>query len=400
MSGSIDQSFGNILDRDDIEVADDPSSLAPERALVLEIIGSPERFVNTASRVGLEWLAEEVALLRGVRSYFDPDSGSSGDEEEEEEEEEEEDGDDDLDDEMLPDLDEDDFDFLLDEEEAPADETPGALYLGMPTKATFELLRGLWDKYKQGQPAPESHSDWWKLFGLLHRLRAWGPQDRIGEATRRRLKDEQGRHEGEDLRVEVDLWYRGDAARRERAVLEFRAVVKDVGGTVLDELRIDEIRYHSALVHLPGAAVDAIVARSGPLALDDDIMTIRPQNGFRFSIDTLIPSEVEDTDDDSDEPTAPAIGALIDGWPVENHVKLRNRLDVIELDVADSKAPVNRRFHGTAMASLILRGDLHEENGPLGRRLKVVPVLMPEGAYGTTQGQAGPRGNSPGGDRA
>lgn len=369
---SIDESFSNILDRDDIEVADDPSSLAPERALVLEIIGSPERFVNAAAKVGLEWLAEEVAILRGVRSYFDPEIGSLDDADEEEDDE---DG--------TVRLMVDDLDFLLDEQDESDEGVAGALYLGMPTKATFELLWDLWDKFKAGRPAPDKFGDWWKLFGLLHQLRPWGPQDRIGEATRLRLREEQGRKPGDDLTVEIDLWYRTNSADRERAVEEFRAIVEGLEGTILDEERIDEIRYHSALVHLPGSAVDAIIARSGPLALDDDIMSIRPQNGFRFSIDELVPSEAEGSDDYSSDPTRPSIGALLDGWPVENHAKLRNRLDVIELEVADSMAPVNRRFHGSAMASLILRGDLHEGNPPLDRRLKVVPVLMPDGPYET-----------------
>ncbi|PZU07393.1 MAG: hypothetical protein DI606_16655 [Sphingobium sp.] len=370
IGAALDKSFENILDRDDIKVADNPSSLAPERALVIEIIGSPDRFVNAAQKIGLEWLAEEVAILRGVRSYFNPDDHQD---------EDEEDGSEDF----QAELSEDDFDFLLDADEAAPDEMSGALYLGMPTKATFELLRNLWNLYKDGKPAPEKHTDWWKLFGLLHQLRPWGPEDRIGEATRKRLKDEQALQKEEDLRVEVDLWYRGDAATRDRAVAEFRETVDAVGGKILDELRIDEIRYHAALVHLPGPAVKSILERSGPLALDDDIMSIRPQNGFRFSIDELITSETGDEEDAEDEPTRASIGALIDGWPVENHIKLRNRLDVIELDVADTLAPVNKRFHGSAMASLILRGDLHEENQPLDRRLKVVPVLMPDGAYET-----------------
>lgn len=372
LGGSLSQSFKNILDRDDIEVADDPSSLAPERALVMEIIGSPVRFVNSARKIGLEWLAEEVATLRGVRSYFSPDDGQGDDEEDEDDQ----DGA----------LTEDDFEFLLggdDDEDVPNDEVTGALYLGMPTQATFTLLRDLWEKYVAGESPPSKYGDWWKLFGLLHRLRPWGPEDRIGEATRRRLKAEQKLQENEDLRVEVDLWYRVDAGARDRAFAEFSEIVGDVGGEILDVLRIDDIRYHSALVHLPGAAVDQIVARSGPLALDDDIMSIRPQNGFRFSIDELVSKETADAEDADDDPTGAAIGALIDGWPVENHVKLRNRLDVIELDVADSLAPVQRRFHGTAMASLILRGDLHDENEPINRRLKVVPVLMPDGPYET-----------------
>ncbi len=376
LGGALDLSFANILDRDDIKVMDDPSSLAPERALVLEIAGSPERFVNAAAKVGLEWLAEEVAILHGVRSYFDP----SNSDEEDAPRLDLEDGDVELDDWERQ---EETLDYLLANEDAPTDETAGAIYLGMPTKATFERLRDLWDAFKAGKSPPAKHGDWWKLFGLLHRLRPWGPEDRIGEAARLHLKKEKTRRPGEDLKVEVDLWYRGDALDRARAVDELRATVAAIGGEILDELRIDEIRYHSALVHLPGAALDAILDRSGPLALDDDIMSIRPQSGFRFSIDELVSSDAEPDGEEPADPESASIGALIDGWPVAQHEKLRNRLDIVALDVADSMAPVNMRFHGTAMASLILRGDLHDDAGPLDRRLVVVPVLMPDGPYET-----------------
>ena len=369
---SIEKSFRDILDRDDIKVADDPSALAPERALVMEIIGSPARFVNAASKVGLEWLAEEVAILHGVRTYFDP--GADPDDDEDEDARSIEQG---------GALTEADGAFLLDEDIHPADEMPGTLYLGMPTKATFEALRGLWDSYKAKKEPPKDHGDWWKLFGLLHQLRPWGPQDRIVDATRRRLSDERYRRRGQDLRLEVDLWYRGDAVRRDEASTDFKSAVMTLGGTILDEFRVDEIRYHSVLVHLPGSAIDAIVERTGPLALDDDIMSIRPQSAFRFSVEEPVSERVPDEEDGDGDPDRVSIGALIDGWPIENHVKLRNRLDVIELDVADSMAPVSKRYHGTAMASLILRGDLHEDNPPLRRRLKVVPVLAPDGPYET-----------------
>ncbi|BCA58131.1 S8 family peptidase [Sphingomonas sp. HMP6] len=369
----IDRDFANILDRDDIQVLDNPSSLAPERALVIEIIGSPKRFVNAARKIGLEWLAEEVAILRGVRSYFDPGLGLPDEDGEENDTDQ---------------LDEDDFDFLLDDRDGGEDdlaianeESGGALYLGMPTRETFRSLRNLWDLFKANKSPPDGHGDWWGLFGLLHDIRPWGPEDRIGEAARQRLKLEQSRHAGDDLRVEVDLWYRGDALTRARAVGELRDTVERLGGAILDELRIDEILYHSALVHLPGAAVDAIVERSGPLALDDDIMSIRPQSGFRFSLEDLVTDEDLDDGKGPEDPVRASIGALIDGWPVSNHVKLRNRLDVIELDVADTLAPLSKRVHGTAMSSLILRGDLHHDDGPLDRRLKVVPVLLPDGGF-------------------
>lgn len=368
---TLEKAFSDILDRSDIDVASDPAALAPERALVLEVIGSPKNFVNAAKRVGLEWLAEEVAVLYGVSEYFDPGAIVDDDDDDNEEDDEE-------------DEDVDDFDALLgddDSEEvsAPDDGTVGTLYLGMPTAATFEKLRNLWRKFEAGERRPDKFSDWWDLFGHLHRLRPWGPQDRIGEAARRRLKEER-QDAGGEMQLEVDLWYRGDSARREQALTDFREVLTGVGGTILDEFRLDDIRYHSALVRLPSQAVDAILEQTGPLAMDDDIMSIRPQSSFRFGIDELVTAVVEDDGGGAEVDDAPQIGALIDGWPVQNHAKLRDRLDVIEIDVADSLAPVNRRLHGTAMASLIIHGDLHENNPPVTRRLKVVPVLLPDGA--------------------
>ncbi len=66
------RTFSAVLDRTDIDVARDPAAIAPERALVLEIIGRPASFVKAAEKAGLEWLAEEVATLHGVTAYFDP----------------------------------------------------------------------------------------------------------------------------------------------------------------------------------------------------------------------------------------------------------------------------------------------------------------------------------------
>jgi len=377
LSSSIEASFTNILDRDDIEVANDPSALAPERALVMKIIGSPKRFVNTAEKIGLEWLAEEVATLHGVRDYFDAGDGAD--------EEDDDDGD--------IDIEVEDDGGTVDEEvvaESPDDEVAvdddlvsGAIYLGMPTRETFDKLRSLWRQYAAGKPAPKGFGDWWSLFGLLHELRPWGPEDRIADTTASLLTAERAEHPGEPLQIEADLWYRAEPSKREEAAANFRVGVEEIGGVVLDELRLDEIRYHSLLVRLPGDAIDQLVARSGPLALEDDVMVIRPQSAFRFTVNDPVSEETEDTQDYADTPARPSIAALIDGWPVTNHLKLRNRLDVVELEVADSMAPVNRRYHGTAMASLIVRGDLHEGNGPINRRLKVVPVLVPDGSTET-----------------
>ena len=166
LGGAMETSFRNILDRDDIKVADDPSALAPERALVVEIIGTPTSFVAAAEKAGLEWLAEEAATLYGVDEYLEPAPAET-----------------------------DEFDDVLGgdvEQEGPG--TVGRLNLGMPTLESFARLRDYWTAYAAGEAAPYGMGVWWDLFSHLHRIRPWSAEDRVGEATRMRLRAERSRH--------------------------------------------------------------------------------------------------------------------------------------------------------------------------------------------------------------
>jgi hypothetical protein len=105
-------------------------------------------------------------------------------------------------------------------------------------------------------------------------------------------------------------------------------------------------------------------------------MFLRPQ-GLLIS-----PAEIEPFDDPSHfVPTLPVetdapIAALLDGVPMELHSLLRDRLSVDDADGLRDNAIVARRVHGTAMASLILHGDLNAKGPALGRPLYVRPVLL------------------------
>ncbi len=80
---------------------------------------------------------------------------------------------------------------------------------------------------------------------------------------------------------------------------------------------------------------------------------------------------------DLEEPTRNAVCALLDGLPMENHPYLTGRLIVDDPDGWSETYAVAARRHGTAMASLIARGDLHRENEPLPTPLHVQPILRP-----------------------
>jgi hypothetical protein len=361
----LEREFANILDRSDYDVRLDPSALAPERALVFEVIGSLTSFANTAKRIDLEWLSEQLAELEGVAEYLPSIAGARDD-----------DDDDDDDNEQEPD--EDFLNELIDDEaEAVEANTLGRLYVGMPTEATYRKLRSLWNLYKSGKPYPKHHSDWWALFDKLHDIRPWGAEDRVTPEFRAYVSRRAELAPGKPIRLEVDLWYRGEPTTRVAAISLMKSRVMALGGEVLDEADLPDVLYHAALISLPFEAAIGLQGLTGDLALADEVMNIRPQSTYDATHEGVIEYDPTALVSSSKKSSKSAIAALIDGYPMENHALLKGRLDVVELDVAARDAPVSERFHGTAMASLILHGDLGLNEAPIERPLKVVPILQP-----------------------
>jgi hypothetical protein len=68
----------------------------------------------------------------------------------------------------------------------------------------------------------------------------------------------------------------------------------------------------------------------------------------------------------------------LDGLPIENHATLAGRLIVDDPDGWGADYIANERQHGTAMASLILHGDLNAPNGPSRHLLYVRPLMRPD----------------------
>ena len=141
--GPIFERLANVLEgeRDGLSLLDDPSSIAPERALVLEVAGSLVDFQALAARVdGLEFLGDE-------ESQFDPDE---------------------------------DF-FELDERRGREGERRtdrplgGRLYLAMPDVEALRQLLSLWGWWQRGEDLPTGFAPWRDVFASLREIRPWGP---------------------------------------------------------------------------------------------------------------------------------------------------------------------------------------------------------------------------------
>lgn len=313
-----------------IDVAIDPRAVVPERALVFELIGPVAEFDVAAQALGLEWLCSE---------------DTEGEDEEPEE---------------------------VDDDVAPA----SMLYLTMPSLQGLKRLLALWKRYKDKEDAPAEYRPLWRLFDYLRDVRVWSAKDRVDPSITRYVNAILAAAPDKPVLVEVHLWYRSEKERRDQAVHTLQDMLERVGGTMLDLVEVREIRYQGALVRVPAAVARRLAEGEPdqePLASLDDVMTIRPQSAYFSHQDPSTP-ELGDIAA-ATATTKPCIAALLDGYPVENHAALAGRIVVQEVDVRATDVPAAARNHGTAMASLVLHGDLHAPGAPLSRKIVVVPVL-------------------------
>ena len=73
--------------------------------------------------------------------------------------------------------------------------------------------------------------------------------------------------------------------------------------------------------------------------------------------------------------------ALLDGLPLGNHAALAGRLIIDDSDDVASRYTAGQRRHGTAMASLIVRGPIDTGGDPLKRPVYVHPILEPHRVF-------------------
>ena len=77
--------------------------------------------------------------------------------------------------------------------------------------------------------------------------------------------------------------------------------------------------------------------------------------------------------------------AVLDGLPLENHVALAGRMVVDDPDEHRASYQPSQQQHGTAMASLVIHGDLHDDGPALQRSVYVRPIFLPDGFQGTCE---------------
>lgn len=315
----------------------------PELVVVFDLAGTVEQFRNAVNRIaGLEFLTE----------FLDEDTPA-------------------------------DDDFSMQTETGPTTASvQRSLYLVMSNNQAVTELISLFDQWQADPEVTFAHGlgRFKSAFAQLRAIRRWGPSDRIRETGL--LEDWNDKvllvgASASPVLVEIELWHRRDASERDAAEARLRGLVATDGGTVINRAYIGEIAYHALLVELPMQQVETVVRDgAGAIAVLDanDIMFVSP-----FIPMIVGPSEPTTRTDLPAGQSASGLPriALLDGLPVINHQLLADRLVVDDPEGLGGEYPVASRHHGTAMASLIIHGDLSAPDEPMARPLYVRPIMQP-----------------------
>jgi hypothetical protein len=325
----------------------------PELVVVFDLAGTVENFRNAVNRIeGLEFLTE----------YLDEDSD--------------------------PD---DDF-YMESRGDGRIDaRVRRSLYLVMSNTQAINELISLFNRWQLNQNMEFEHglAKFRYVFDQLRSIRRWGPADRIRDTGL--LDDWRERlaligQSFSPVLVEIELWYRRDARLRDVGETKIREIIRAAGGQVSNSAHIGQIAYHALLAQLPAQQVEAVV-RDGAEAIElldaNEIMFVNPYTPMTVSTP---PIDLQRTNLSQRGPASglPRV-ALLDGLPFVNHDLLTGRLSVDDPDDLGQNYAVASRHHGTAMASLIIHGDLSNGTQEMERPLYVRPIMRPHEFFPDTE---------------
>jgi hypothetical protein len=341
------ETLHNVLDAQRAIIQQSTVGIDPEQVLVFETIGNVEDFAKAVSKIeGFEWLGE-----------FEIED-------------------------IIPD---DDFYALNDEGGREDKSLGGRLYLVFTNTTAMNQLLSLWKLWiedpnfdcRRGENRGKGKFK--DVFKLLKNIRKWDIQDRFEESNILRIWQEDLQIAPDRVvRFEVELWYRSNTEQRRQSYSSVAQLISTAGGRVITTCDIPNIYYHAILAELPASEIRNILSnRNTELIKCESIMYFRPSGQVVVDTSSIEEAQSIEIEPVLSLPTGNPIVAILDGYPLSRHGILDNRLIIDDPDNMESHYQVGERKHGTAMCSLIVKGDLNNNEAFLPTPLYVRPIMRP-----------------------
>ncbi|MEU5358209.1 S8 family peptidase [Streptomyces albidoflavus] len=205
--------------------------------------------------------------------------------------------------------------------------------------------------YKEGPEGKQKNPPYISFFDSIDTVRPYGPQDRVGHLLEEALSDP----ERESLVVDVEVWYPGELSVANEWVDQIEAGIADRSGEIID-------RYVSPSAGICLVRVKALRDVVESLLHVDLVARVALVPGGLLPRNTALSqySAEEIGELPAASPDAPVVG-LIDSGVAAEHPLLRECIAgaVTLSDWLPDGA--DRTGHGTAVASIIVRGQIEEQ---------------------------------------
>ncbi len=263
----------------------------------------------------------------------------------------------------------------------------GKLFVSMGNQQGLSELLALWQLWEKGEDLPHGKTKWRDVFSQTINIRRWGIEETLLETGMidqwRDLLDPV--NPDQKIHCQIELFYRRSRAIREQTEEAIRSLLEEVDGATLSPfLDMEEIAFHAVKISLPAERVRHLleILDGNGDELDVQLFKFPGIMYFRPTGQSLVTfgDEEEVTTKTFPEGAAelPPVAAIFDGAPNLQHDALRGRLLFDDPDNLSSKYQPGERKHGTAMASLVVHGDLSSsETNPLSSEVYCLPVMEP-----------------------
>lgn len=336
------------FDRYKASVSGSVAGFEPETVLVIEIAGSVNEFRQAVEAVGLEWMGEwDIDDIPPDEDFFERNTKG----------------------------------------ERTNKAVKGRMFLSLGNEAGMRELLSLWEQWKNNQTLPTGKTKWRDVFNQTLQIRRWGIEEALRETGMldrwRDLLDPI--NPVQPIHCQIELFYRKSEARRAQGERNIIALLEAAGGRTLGSfIDMPEIAFHAVKAELPAERIRQLLSDLDSETHDTDIQLFKFHGVMYFrptgqSLAVTEDGEGVDTEIPEGEVDLPPIAAILDGAPNVQHQALKGRLLFDDPDNLSAQYQAGERKHGTAMASLVVHGEMVDgQSDPLPRLVYVLPIMQPD----------------------
>lgn len=391
-------------------VSSSVAGLEPETVLVIEIAGSVNEFQQAVEAIGLEWMGEwDIDDIDPDEDFYqNPKIGVdffknkiNGISNRKQSKEIQDilissgfiDADGRIISEVMPDIElpahlaESNLEIAQAINDARNKSLSGRLFLSLGNEAGMRKLLSLWEQWKNNQTLPTGKTKWRDVFNQTLKIRRWGIEEALRETGMLdRWHDLLNPIDpAEKIRFQIELFYRRSEDKRRQSERNVAALLEAAGGRTLGIfIDMPEIAFHAVKAELPAERIQQLLNDLESESHDTDIQLFKFHGVMYFrptgqSLAVTEDGEGVDTEIAEGVVDLPPTVAILDGVPNVQHQALKGRLLLDDPDNLSAQYQPGERKHGTAMASLVVHGEMADgQADPLSRLVYVLPIMQPD----------------------